>query len=757
MLQGGLGEYMIIEKNLTKYIIFSEDSIMNALKKISDNQSQIIFSVAESGVLEGILTDGDFRRWLVSQDAINLNQPVSKISNKNFKFAFFKENREKIQSYFSDEIKFIPLLDENRRLVAIARSRPRNIQIGDFTIDAESPTFIIAEIGNNHNGSLELAKKLIDAAQAAGANCAKFQMRHLTSLYRNAGDANDASEDLGSQYTLDLLSRFQLNTEDMFAAFDYCRERDIIPMCTPWDLQSLSLLEEYGMQAYKVASADLTNHNLLTALAKTGKPLICSTGMSTEAEIRESVTLLKSLGTMYVLLHCNSTYPAPFKDVNLAYLDRLKEIAESPVGYSGHERGINVAVAAVAKGAKVIEKHLTLDKSMEGNDHKVSLLPEELKAMVTGIRQVEAALGTATERRLSQGELMNREILAKSLVINRDLQLGEIITADMIEVKSPGQGLQPNRKADLIGSRAKRAFKTGDFFFPSDLLTQQVEARNYSFKRPWGVPVRYHDFQGILAKTNPDLLEFHLSYKDLEQDIHQYFDQPYDLDLVVHSPELFSSDHVLNLCSRDENYRQRSIKELQQVIDITRALKPFFKRSSRPCIVTNVGGFTIDAPLHPSQRSELYDLLFDSLSALDTQDVEIIPQTMPPFPWHFGGQRYHNLFVDPQDTAEFCDKHGYRVCLDVSHSKLTCNHHKLSFKEFIEKIAPLTAHLHIADAEGVDGEGLQIGEGNIDFPALAEDLEKTAPQASFIPEIWQGHKNEGEGFWISLEKLEQLL
>lgn len=748
---------MLIDRNITKYIVFAEDSIINALKKISDNKSRIIFSVTESGVLEGVLTDGDFRRWLVSQNTIELNQPVSKISNKNFKFALVQDTPEKIQSYFSTQIEFIPLLDRDRHLVAIACKKQDGIQIGKFTINAESPAFVIAEIGNNHNGSLELAKKLIDEAVAAGADCAKFQMRNLRSLYHNAGNANDASEDLGSQYTLDLLTRFQLTPEEMFAAFDYCKQRDILPLCTPWDVESLSILEEYGMLAYKVASADLNNHDLLTALAKTGKPLLCSTGMSTEQEIIAATALLKQLGAMYVLLHCNSTYPAPFKDVNLAYLDRLKEIGESPVGYSGHERGIYVAIAAVAKGAKVIEKHFTLDKFMEGNDHKVSLLPEEFQAMIEGIRQVEQAQGTATERRLSQGELMNRETLAKSLVINCNLELGQVITAEMIDVKSPGKGLQPNRKADLIGLKAKRSFKAGDFFFPSDLVQEQVQARNYKFKRPWGVPVRYHDFKAILTKSNPKLLEFHLSYKDLEQDITQYFDQSYDLDFVIHSPELFSGDHVLDLCSFDEDYRQRSIRELQQVINITRALKPFFKRASRPLIVTNVGGFTINAPLHPAKRKHLYELLLKSLSALDAEGVEIIPQTMPPFPWHFGGQRYHNLFVKPQDIAEFCHKHGYQVCLDISHSQLACNHHKLSFKEFIEQVGPLTAHLHIADAQGVDGEGLQIGEGNIDFPALVEDLNKTAPQASFIPEIWQGHKNEGEGFWIALERLEPVL
>ena len=745
---------MLIDRNLSKYIVFSEDSILNALKKISDNKSRIIFSVTESGVLEGVLTDGDLRRWLVEQNTIDLNQAVSHISNKRFKYASFEEDPEKINSYFSEQIEFIPLLDDNDRLVAIAGKRPNEIKIGDFIINNESPTFIIAEIGNNHNGSLDLAKKLIDQAIAAGANCAKFQLRSLKSLYHNAGNADDASEDLGSQYTLDLLSRFQLSDEEMLQAFDYCKQKGILPLCTPWDLDSLNILENYGMVGYKVASADLTNHELLKALAKTGKPLICSTGMSTEAEISESVKLLQKLGAMYVLLHCNSTYPAPFKDVNLNYINRLKELGDCPVGYSGHERGINIAIAAVSKGAKVIEKHFTLDKSMEGNDHKVSLLPEEFKSMVEGVRQVEEALGTASERQLSQGELMNRETLAKSLIINCDLQPGEVITEAMIEVKSPGKGLQPNRRKELIGKKAKRPLKIGDFFFASDLEEAQITAKNYKFNRPWGLPVRYHDFTKLLIKSNPDLLEFHLSYKDLEQDIKQYFDNTYDLDFVVHSPELFAGDHVLDLCSLDEDYRNHSIQELQRVIDITRQLKPYFKKASRPLIVTNIGGFTLDEPLPINQRQKYYELLLDSLSKLDQEGVEIIPQTMPPFPWHFGGQIYHNLFVDPQDIAEFCSQHNYRICLDISHSKLACNHHNFSFKEFVEKVGFYTAHLHIADAEGLDGEGLQIENGDIDFPALAEDLKKTAPNASFIPEIWQGHKNEGEGFWLALERLE---
>jgi N-acetylneuraminate synthase len=391
----------------------------------------------------------------------------------------------------------------------------------------------------------------------------------------------------------------------MLAAFDYCKERNILPLCTPWDLESLSLLENYGVSAYKVASADLTNYDLLTALAKTGKPLICSTGMSNESEIIEAVKLLKSLGTQYILLHCNSTYPAPFKDINLNYLDRLKEIGECPVGYSGHERGIYVAIAAVAKGAKVIEKHFTLDKSWEGNDHKVSLLFPEFQGMVEGIRQVEEAMGTNSERRLSQGELMNRETLAKSLVITCDLAPGEIITEEMLAVKSPGRGLQPNRKQELIGLKAKRNLKAGDFFFDSDLISETIQPRQYDFRRKWGIPVRYHDFQKLLNKTNLELLEFHLSYKDMEADISQYFNSSYNCQLVIHSPELFAGDHILDLCSQDAAYRQQSIENLQKVIDITRELTKFFPNTTKTQIVTNVGGFTLDAFLPATQRHKL--------------------------------------------------------------------------------------------------------------------------------------------------------
>jgi len=744
---------MIIEKNIKPFIVDEDEFIEIALNKITSNKSGYVIVVDHSGAPTGILTDGDFRRWLLNSEDKRLNQNVDLISNKKFIVASEESTSEEINGFFNQQISFLPLVDKKGRLIAIANSRNLVFTIGSHIISEATPTFIIAEIGNNHNGNLELAKKLIAEAVMAGADCAKFQMRSMKSMYRN----NKADEDLGAEYTLDLLSRFQLSNENLFRAFDYCNKKGIIPLCTPFDLESLNALEGYGIMGYKLASADLTNHDLIIKMAETRKPLICSTGMSTEAEITSAVKLLRSKGANYALLHCNSTYPAPFKDINLNYLQHLKKLGhDCEIGYSGHERGYMVPIAAVAKGARIIEKHFTLDRNMEGNDHRVSLLPDEFKEMVFSIRSIEQAFGNGDSRQITQGEMMNREFLAKSVIASRAIKEGDIISENDLEIKSPGKGIAPYRKKELIGKVAKRNFNIGDFFFEDDIEENKVESRNYNFKMPFGIPVRYHDLKTIINKSNFNLLEFHLSYKDMELDPLQFLDpKGYDLDLVIHSPELFADEHIMDLCSEDQEYRSRSIAELQKVINITRKIKPYFKKAYCPKIIINAGGSTQDGFISLDNRAEKYEMIANALKGLDSEGVEIIPQTMPPFPWHFGGQRYHNLFMDADDIVKFCTQNNTRICLDISHSKLLCNYKHESFKEFLEKVSQFAAHIHMVDALGVDGEGLQINEGDIDFALVAAVFHEKCPKASFIPEIWQGHKNECKGFWIALERLEK--
>jgi len=745
---------MLIKRNLAQYIVFSTESIFKALEKISANQKRVVFVVDEDGTLAGSFSDGDFRRWITSAKTFDLSKEVSEVMNRKALFKKVSAATNEISAAFTPSIDVIPLVDDYQRLVAVALQKERGITIGKHTISEKSPAYVIAEIGNNHNGSLELALRLIDLAAEAGADCVKFQMRDLGSLYKSGGK-KDQSADLGAQYTMDLLAKFQLSNDDLIKAFDHCKARGLTPMCTPWDIKSLEVLEAYGMEAYKVASADFTNHQLLAALAATGKPLICSTGMCTESEIKASVDFLKSKGTDFVVLHCNSTYPTPFKDVNLAYIKRMQEITGALVGYSGHERGISVPVAAVTLGARVVEKHFTVDKGMEGNDHKVSLLPHEFKEMVRQIREVEESMGDAGERKISQGEMMNREVLAKSLVVNRRLRQGEVITREMIDIKSPGQGLQPLYIEELIGKKAKRDMEEGDFFYESDLKEEASIARPYSFRRPFGIPVRYHDYGKLVPLSNFDFVEFHLSYQDMELNPADFFTGPQSIGFAVHSPELFAGDHILDLASKDPAYRAHSIAELNRVCDVTRSLKPYFPKTERPVIVVNAGGFNTSGFLPKSERPAMYAQVAESLAQVNQDGVEIIIQTMPPFPWHFGGQSYHNLFMMPDEMVEFYQQHGYRICYDVSHTMMACNYFQLNLSEVSQAVGGFTAHLHISDAKGTDGEGVQMGTGDIDFAELARDLQAKAPNIQFIPEIWQGHKNKGEGFWHALDILER--
>ncbi len=631
--------------------------------------------------------------------------------------------------------------------------QPAPVRIGNRLLGDGEPCYVIAEIGNNHNGDFDRAIALVDAAVAAGADCAKFQMRKLDEVYR-ASSLSGKDDDLAVEYTLDLLRRFELPTAQQKKIAGYCAAKGIEYLCTPWDAKSVAVLEGFGVQAYKVASADLTNLPLLACLSATGKTLIVSTGMSTTDEIKAAAKFLDDRNASYALLHCQSTYPAALHNIHLRFMETLREI-HPVVGYSGHERGIAVSTAAVALGAVIIERHITLDREMEGPDHAASLEPEEFKALVSGIREVEAARGEKlAERALSQGELINRENLAKSLVAARDLPAGTTISEGDIAVKSPGQGLSPLKMPALLGRKLTRTMAADDYFFQSDLDEGVAKARRYRFDRPWGVPVRYHDTARFLEICEPDIIEFHLSYSDMERDPAAYLSGTYDLGFVVHAPELFAGSKLMDLATPDEALRRYSLEQTQAVIDITRGLKKFFPRTKRPPIVANIGGFTMDEPLPAEEKAERYRIFAQSLTELDMDGVELTPQTMAPFPWHFGGQRHQNIFIFPDESAAFCAKHDLRMCVDISHTKLAANHFGFDFAQGLAQLGPHTAHLHFGDAKGLDGEGLQIGEGEIDFDEIGQVLRKHAPTASFIPEIWQGHKNMGEGFWTALERLE---
>ena len=321
-------------------------------------------------------------------------------------------------------------------------------------------TLIIAEAGVNHNGSLEMAKKLVDTAYECGADIVKFQTAKLDSLVSKSADIADyQKKNTGvDESQKDMLKKLLLSFREFAELADYCKKVGIIFLSTPFDIESIHFLND-RQDLWKIPSAEITNYPYLVEIAKTGKKVILSTGMAEVNEIQAALDVLKTNGTKDItILHCTTEYPAPIKDVNLNVMNTLRGNFGFPVGYSDHTQGIEVALAAVALGAEVIEKHFTLDKNLPGPDHKASLEPYELKAMVDGIRKIELALGSAVKQP-SVEEFKNREVARKSIVAKTTIKAGELLTEENITAKRPGIGISPMKWLDVLGTKAVRDFE----------------------------------------------------------------------------------------------------------------------------------------------------------------------------------------------------------------------------------------------------------------------------------------------------------
>lgn len=324
----------------------------------------------------------------------------------------------------------------------------------------KNKTFIIAEAGVNHNGSFELAKHLVDKAVWAGADCIKFQTfnsKNLVSKNAQKAEYQKKTTD-SSESQLDMLKKLELSKEEFIELRDYCNQKGIMFLSTPFDLESIDFLASIGVKTWKVPSGEITNYPFLRAIGKRKESVIMSTGMCTLDEVRDAIEVLKTFGSSDItLLHCTTEYPAPYDSVNLNAMLTLQNEFSYRVGYSDHTNGIEIPVAAVAMGATVIEKHFTLDKNMEGPDHKASLEPDELKQMVKSIRNVEVALGDGTKEP-SEVEKKNISIARKSIVAACDIKTGEVFTEENLTAKRPGNGISPMKWNDVLGKVAKRKF-----------------------------------------------------------------------------------------------------------------------------------------------------------------------------------------------------------------------------------------------------------------------------------------------------------
>ena len=324
--------------------------------------------------------------------------------------------------------------------------------------------FIIAEAGVNHNGSVEVAKKLIDEAVIAGADAVKFQTFKAENLVtKNAKQAKYQVRNLSEETSqFEMLKKLELDYAEYRELMEYCKKRHIMFLSSPFDIESIEFLDNLGIEVFKIPSGEIENVPYLEKVARTGKKIILSTGMSDLSDIEFALSTLRNNGNNEIIvLHCNTDYPTDMNDVNLKAMKTIKEAFKVDVGYSDHTEGIEVSIAAVAMGAKVIEKHFTLDKTMEGPDHLASLNPAELRMMIKSIRNIEKALGDGIKYPTTV-EKENKKIVRKSIVASVDIKCGEVFTEKNLTVKRPANGINPKMWHAIIGMVSKKDYRKDD-------------------------------------------------------------------------------------------------------------------------------------------------------------------------------------------------------------------------------------------------------------------------------------------------------
>lgn len=618
-----------------------------------------------------------------------------------------------------------------------------HIQIGTRRVGPGEPTLIIAEIANNHNGSMDRAKELIDIAVEAGADIVKFQKRTLEELYTKEFLDNPNKGEHGLHYMVPLLKEFELTMEQMRELKAYCDQKHIIFMVTPWDKSSADFVESLGVEVYKIGSPDMTNLDLIEYVVSKGKPILISTGMSTEEEVVITLKFLEEKKAQYAVFHCNSTYPAPVDQLNLKYIERLKELTDAPVGFSGHELGTLMGAVSVALGATMLERHITLDHKMEGPDHAASLEPDELKEYIQNARDTEYALGSK-KKIYSRGEVLNREVLAKSLAATQDIPANTTITREMVEVIGPGKGLSPQHINDVVGQVAQRAYTKGEFF--TEEFLPLPESMNIHSQFKWGFKGRFHTIDQLVEQYHPDLFEFHMSDEDARSDWKPT--KHYPVQLILHVTE-YLGRRMVDMCTPNAEQRAASRELIQDTINKAVEVSEFFEGT--PGVIVHVGGMTVKPQNDPESKKMFLDNLREELKQIDRKGIHFYLENLPPRPWYFGGQWTQNVFSDGWEIAEFLKGTDYEFCFDTSHAQLFCNLAHKNLAEYAQVVQPWTRHLHVADGAGFDGEGLQIGDGEVDFDTLFEVLRKNP--CGIIPEVWRGHLYNNRGHILGMERL----
>jgi sialic acid synthase SpsE/sugar phosphate isomerase/epimerase len=609
--------------------------------------------------------------------------------------------------------------------------------------------YIICEIGVNHNWKLDTALKLIDAAKDANVDAVKFQKRNLHEIYTDKILSDSNSAEWNFDYLIPLLKECELSNEDYKIIRNKCDDLELDLIITPFDNSSVDFIAELWITAFKIASADMTNFELVEKCWRYNLPIIISTGMWSKEEIETCVNYYNNKKIKFALLHTQSTYPASFESLNLQFVDELKKMTDI-IGYSWHERGNFIPIAMVAMGCKIIEKHITFDKESDGPDHKASMLPSEWKEMVDNIRMLEKAMWNKKE--ITQAEKLNKEAFAKSAVAKSDFNEGHILTKSDIIFRSPGKGIFQHEIEQFYGKVLSCNIKKNNFISKEDFENVILieNWKKFKFNNDWGIKCRFHDFE-TFNSVDCKIIEFHCSENDLQFDFKPNIKNN-NKQLIVHAPEIFDRE-LLDLCSNELTKVKKSRYIIQKTIDKTLQLSKYFP-NHKPKMVIHLGGMSLDKREINDTR-KLMDNAIKNFKWFEIYNdvIDIIPENLPSRPWYLWGERFQHWFASAEDMLYFCNHYKLGMTYDICHAYLYCQNHNKSIIEYTKKVMPIVKHVHISDARGISGEWLQIGEWDMDLENIFNEMKKY--KFSWVTEVWSGHLHNASWTYKCLKLLEK--
>jgi N-acetylneuraminate synthase len=597
---------------------------------------------------------------------------------------------------------------------------------------------IIAEIGINHNGSISIAKELITGAHVAGANAVKFQFRDIDNTYMG-------KKEIGDEIISEELNKNALTPVEIIELGKYAKDLGLLIGISFFDLKDIAkfeiLLDFFDF--FKIPSVELTNTTLIDKLLSINKFLLISTGGADEQSIEDCFGRINGDGWMP--LHCISNYPTAIYNSNLGYMNFLSKRWSRPVGYSSHDSNWSVVIAAILLGAKVIERHITLNKEGSGLDHTSSSTIEEFILIVEFARNKKIVLKGNDKRTPNQGELLNMQNLGRSFYSKRDIQIGEKIDKKDFAYLSPKIGFGNTEFDRNSGAVAVNKIHSGDvlnYFHINGRSRISEKAIEFANSKNIGLPVRLHDYKEISKIFNLDNYEFHLSFGEIPQ-LNDFDDINYKHKFTVHLPDYYSSNELINPFSTNKSIRNESLKIINETISFAARLSDLTDRN-----VGVVGSFSIAE----SGLDSFYTDCADAMNSVLQDKVTLAIQWLPPVAWYFGGSVKINVMNNINDV-EYISSKNINIVMDSSHLFMGKNFFGFDAKRIIEELEPFIKWFHISGASGIDGEGnnfttLDESEYQIIDKIIESDTVK-------IIEVWQGHLDKFLGFKQALENLEE--